>query len=100
MSNTNSGHGHVFPRPDGVRMRCGGPALCPECARDSAVKRRGQDPETVARWFHEAYERLAPEHGYSTRKASAKPWDEVPEANRALMIATVREVLARLDHPW
>ena len=31
---TNSGHGHVFLRPDGVVARCGGPALCPECAKD------------------------------------------------------------------
>lgn len=34
--NQNVGHGHVFPRPDGVRARCGGPALCRECARDLA----------------------------------------------------------------
>lgn len=34
--NPNSGHGHVWPRPDGVRMRCGGPGVCPECSRDLA----------------------------------------------------------------
>jgi hypothetical protein len=55
--------------------------------------------EEVARLFHEAYERLAPEHGYRTRKASAKPWDEVPEDNRNLMIATAAEVLRQLGHP-
>jgi hypothetical protein len=27
----NSGHGHVRPRPDGVKARCGGPALCRVC---------------------------------------------------------------------
>ncbi|EPA6882655.1 hypothetical protein ACQ477_004574 [Pseudomonas aeruginosa] len=31
----NVGHGHVFPRADGVKMRCGGPALCSECAADA-----------------------------------------------------------------
>lgn len=31
---TNTGHGHVWPRPDGVKARCGGPAMCTECARD------------------------------------------------------------------
>jgi hypothetical protein len=31
----NYGHGHVFPRPDGVKARCGGPGLCNECSRDS-----------------------------------------------------------------
>lgn len=33
---TNTGHGHVFLRPDGVRARCGGPALCSDCAIDLA----------------------------------------------------------------
>jgi len=34
--NQNTGHGHVRPRPDGVKARCGGPAICPECAREQA----------------------------------------------------------------
>lgn len=34
MRNENVGHGHVFPRPDGVRARCGGPGFCKECSRD------------------------------------------------------------------
>jgi len=50
----------------------------------------------TARLFHETYERLAPDFGYRTREASAKPWDEVPEQNRALMIATCAEVGARI----
>lgn len=48
--------------------------------------------EIIAQRFHEAYERLAPSYGYRTREASAVPWEQVPEQNRALMIATVREV--------
>ncbi|KXO92941.1 Uncharacterised protein (plasmid) [Tsukamurella tyrosinosolvens] len=32
---TNEGCGHVYPRPDGVRMRCGGWAGCPSCASDA-----------------------------------------------------------------
>jgi hypothetical protein len=36
-SNANTGHGHVRPRPDGVKARCGGPALCSECAREQAT---------------------------------------------------------------
>jgi hypothetical protein len=32
------GHGHVTPRPDGARARCGGPGLCPECSREQAAK--------------------------------------------------------------
>ena len=36
MSGNNFGHGHVHPRPDGVKARCGGPALCSECAVEQA----------------------------------------------------------------
>lgn len=27
----SGGHGHVTPRPDGGKARCGGPALCSVC---------------------------------------------------------------------
>ena len=54
-------------------------------------------PEVIARLFHETYERLAPDFGYRTRDASAKPWDNVPATNKALMVATITEVLASLD---
>lgn len=49
--------------------------------------------EDLARRFHETYERLAPDFGYETRRASAKPWAEVPEQNRALMVAVCAELL-------
>lgn len=52
--------------------------------------------EHIAQRFHEAYERLAPSFGYKTRGASAVSWEEVPEGNRALMIATVSEILPDL----
>lgn len=39
-SNPNTGHGHVYPRPDGVRARCGGPALCSICGADYQRKLR------------------------------------------------------------
>src|SRR5207253_2058401 len=38
------------------------------------------------------YERLAPSFGYQTRKASAVPWSEVPEANKRLMVAVAAAV--------
>ena len=50
-------------------------------------------PESLAQEFHEAYERLAPDHGYKTREASAVPWADVPEGNKGLMIATAAAVL-------
>lgn len=49
--------------------------------------------EQIAKAFHDAYERLAPKHGYETREASRKPWEEVPENNRELMTAVVTELL-------
>ncbi|MDP9350383.1 MAG: hypothetical protein M3P51_02405 [Chloroflexota bacterium] len=49
--------------------------------------------EQLAKLFHETYERLAPKHGYQTREASAKPWEEVPEQNKALMIETCDYIL-------
>jgi hypothetical protein len=57
------------------------------------------DPATddlLARTFHENYERLAPNYGYKTREASAVPWEDVPEQNKALMRATVAASFADL----
>lgn len=51
--------------------------------------------ERLARQFHETYERLAPQYGYKTRAASAVPWDDVPEENKAVMCATARELVTR-----
>ena len=53
--------------------------------------------ESTAKAFHEAYERLAPTFGYDTRKASAVPWEDVPEKNRLLMIAVTDEVVGKLE---
>lgn len=54
------------------------------------------EAEALAQRFHEAYERLAPSFGYETRRESAKPWGEVPEQNRRLMVAVCAELLAAL----
>jgi hypothetical protein len=37
VTDRNVGHGHVFPRPDGRRAKCGGPPLCRECTRDQSL---------------------------------------------------------------
>lgn len=52
--------------------------------------------EELAQAFHESYERRAPSFGYSTREESAKPWSEVPENNRRLMVAVCDEMLNRM----
>ena len=49
--------------------------------------------DELARLFHERYEHRAPDFGYKTREASAKPWAEVPEQNRALMTAVAGDIL-------
>lgn len=51
-------------------------------------------PDDLARLFHETYERLAPDHGYETRTASAVAWEDVPANNKSLMTAVAGEVLA------
>jgi len=57
------------------------------------------DAEAIARLFHEAYERLAPAFGYETREATRRPWEQVPERNKRLMVAATAEVLAMLFPP-
>ncbi len=54
------------------------------------------EPETAAQRFHEAYERLAPSFGYTTREASAVPWADVPAQNKALMVAVCAEILPEI----
>ena len=34
---TNTGHGHVWKRPDGNTARCGGPEFCDECYDDALM---------------------------------------------------------------
>jgi hypothetical protein len=54
-----------------------------------------EEAEGIAEEFHETYERLAPEHDYKTRKASATEWEDVPRKNRELMTAVVADLLRR-----
>ena len=83
---------------DGVRIEWDavvGALMAPPAGRAAATPDPPSD-RNVARMFHEAYERLAPEFGYHTREESAVPWERVPARNRDLMTATVGEVRAHL----
>lgn len=51
---TNAGHGHAWPRPDGVKARCGGAAICRECAADFSM---------VERWRRTGATETGAEHG-------------------------------------
>jgi hypothetical protein len=80
----------------------GGAEFCAVCGAGPVlpVKRtlfEHVDAETLARWFHEEYERLAPSFGYRTREESAVPWEEVPLKNRKLMEATAFGVMIRAN---
>lgn len=55
--------------------------------------RKPPTPEHLAKQFHETYERLAPQFGHETRKELAKPWADVPENNKQLMIAVCGEIM-------
>ncbi len=55
------------------------------------------EAEAMARQFHEAYERLAPDFNYKTRDASAVPWKDVPEDNKLLMVAVCEELLVSIN---
>lgn len=42
------GHGHVTPRPDGQKARCGGPKICKECAVEQVtVLTAAAEPEVT-----------------------------------------------------
>jgi hypothetical protein len=70
---------------------------CPLC--DSRSNSTSTTPGKLAQRFHELYEYLAPSFGYETRKASAKPWAEVPENNRKLMTTVCEHILKELELP-
>ncbi|WP_424533654.1 hypothetical protein ACOZ38_25295 [Sphaerisporangium viridialbum] len=53
------------------------------------------EAEQVARAFHEAYEELALDFGYETRRDSAVPWDQVPDRNKRLMVAVAGSLIER-----
>ena len=87
---SSHGHGEYCPDPAckwGWEVEMDGSPLQPP------VKREPMTAEQLAQRFHETYERLAPDFDYKTREASAKPWAEVPENNRSLMIAVCEEIL-------
>ena len=53
--------------------------------------------EGLAKIFHSTYERLAPQYGHTTNRATAVPWDQMPEKQKQLMLAVCTEVLRQID---
>lgn len=58
-----------------------------------------QHVEYLCRVMHDAYEAEAKRVGWGTQAASQRPWEQVPEANKAAMRAGVRALLDRLFRP-
>lgn len=56
--NSNAGHGYAWPRPDGYRDRCGGPAICRKCQADVTLVRQMQ---TIAGMSDEEPDEAQPE---------------------------------------
>ena len=80
-----------------VHYRSSAPLLA-KAYKDLQIK-MAANPEALAKKFHETYELLAPNYGYETRKESAKPWDEVPEQNKRLMIAVCGQIITYIAEP-
>jgi hypothetical protein len=53
--------------------------------------------EELAKMFHETYERLAPAFGWKTKKGCNVSFEQLPERNKALMVATCQTILAALQ---
>lgn len=58
---------------------------------------RAQAVEVACRVMHDSYEAAAAKVGWETQERSRKPWEDVPEANRATMRAAVGALLDHLD---
>jgi hypothetical protein len=51
------------------------------------------DAETLARRFHDMYEKKAPHYGCETRRESRTDWENVPINNKKLMIDVCYQLL-------
>ena len=52
--------------------------------------------KSIAMKFHETYERLSVEYGWKSQESCQVSFEELPEENRKLMLAVVREVCTPL----
>jgi len=57
---------------------------------------REREIDDIAHLFHDRYEALAPEWGYTTRDETAVDWNDLPPPNKGLMRAVVRDALMPL----
>lgn len=110
------GHGHVIPRPDGSRARCGGPRLCRKCAAEqdalqaAVTAERERDGAALAAVYRERAQLLAflaaahPGRAWlSSSDPNAPEWPVLTVLGAAGQMTwhVSREDLDLLDHvPW
>jgi len=82
-SNPNTGHGHVFPRPYGVRARCGGPGLCAECSLDLSRKNGKASASDPPRVY--VFDESEVQEGWPTQYVSMEDYDSLRRSHRNLM---------------
>ncbi|HCF1395728.1 TPA: hypothetical protein NH846_006165 [Pseudomonas aeruginosa] len=98
QAGANVGHGHVFPRADGVKMRCGGPGLCPECSADASRARTALAQHSPASDLDPL--NLAP-HAEAFNEAPAEALKPEPaEADRPEVVAWQYRVTAGPQTGW
>ena len=47
----NTGHGHVWSRPDGLKARCGGEGLCKVCDEQRSFLIHGRALSEFDKWY-------------------------------------------------
>jgi hypothetical protein len=87
----NSGHGHVYPRPDGARARCGGTQLCRQCQADAA--RKDAPVDWPAR-FRKAAD-VAEREGFSETAGQIRNAAEYLETVPPHVVEAIGEALSR-----
>jgi hypothetical protein len=71
---TNTGHGHIWERPDGIKMRCGGPGICKECTQDAKIVALTPASSTEGRVEEIARKKLLPCPFCGSRNVDPEGW--------------------------
>lgn len=91
------GHGHVNPRPDGSKARCGGPAICADCARERAetqVDVHARIGVRLFRWSTGDFRR-DPESIDGEHDSRYQAFEDTPEA-----VAEIERIIAYAIWAW
>jgi len=94
----STGHGHVVPRPDGVRARCGGPGLCHVCQMEVAAlgKRPAPSASAVDSWC--AFQAEHPAEAGGSHGAADPP--PAPESRAGAQAGAVERCFRFCEHEW